>query len=440
MSLSNTVKTHILDPTVFNTSRCEWRIPDGYLSSALKVVDVGCYSPQSNGRTTGLFYPSILGCVGAIRRIALFSDSTLIDEVQELAAYASVQHLRTTNQGSEDLSRFELLNGISLSSAAKADVALVSGALTTEPNHKDYVQCYNYDTPGASASLVRQFHNNQVQITGLDANGASGVLVLSNYLEFLRSVPVLPSIPNLRLVIEWDTAVANFYNDQTAPAPPASPVFYPIRPQIMIDEILGVAPPQGLVKLPYNSMIVERFVVPSTSAGAVQQISFRSGAFRNRFLKDLVLFNKVQANETGSGKTWMLAKQRSVAQELEKIQLVVNSRKWLADNGIMNEAQKIQMFNDTFSGLNLPLAAAMSSTVDSTGTKYRMLEPKATGLTHNFSVTGISVGEVIDRLDLEYQRTGSTAQTLQTEQFELLAFGRVARLLELQNGQLRLSY
>jgi hypothetical protein len=67
-------------------------------------------------------------------------------------------------------------------------------------------------------------------------------------------------------------------------------------------------------------MIVERFVVPSVADGSTSTTSFRSGAFRNRFLKDLVLYNQVSSNDG-----WLRAKERSVAQAGEKIQLVVMS-------------------------------------------------------------------------------------------------------------------
>ena len=355
----------------------------------------------------------------------------MIDEIQELPAYGAVQHLRVSNQAQEDLNRFELLNGFSFSNSTNDAVDNEEvGTLTTEATHKDYVKSY-LENPTNS---FRQYHNNQIQVSASQSEGASGMLVLSNYLEFLRSVPVLPNIPDLRLIIEWNLTASDYYVDSDAPTA-VTPSFNPIRPQLVYEEILGVPEQSGLVKLPYMSAIVERFVVPTAADGTTVTSSFRSGAFRNRFVKDLIMFNKVQTDEG-----WLRKKERSVAQKGEKIQLVVNARKFLPDQGINQEAMKLQYFNDAIGGLNVPLAAAMSSFQDAVGGFNRTLDSQSDIVAHNFSVTGVMINDVVDRLDIEYTRTGSTVSADQTAAFDLLCFGRVNRMLELKDGVIRLSY
>jgi len=431
MALSNSVKTWVLDPTVHNSSRTEFRLNPGVLASNLKLIDLGVYSTNIVDRTTGVFYPSILGVLASIKKLSLFSGSTMIDEIQELSSYGSIQHLRVSNQAQEDLNRFELLNGFSFSNSANDAAGQQEvGALTTEATHKDYVKSY-LENP---TNNFRQYHNNQIQIANSQSEGASGMLVLSNYLEFLRSVPVLANIPDLRLILEWNLTASDYYVDAGAPTA-VTPSFNPIRPQLVYEEILGVPAQEGLVKIPYMSALVERFVVPTAADGVTVTSSFRSGAFRNRFVKDLVLFNKVQTDES-----WLRKKERSVAQKGEKIQLVVNNRKFLPDQGVNQEAMKLQYFNDAIGGLNIPLAAAMSSFQDAVGNKNRTLDSQSDVIAHNFSVTGVMVNDVIDRLDVEYTRTGSTVQADQTGAFDLLVFGRVNRLLEMKDGVIRLSY
>jgi hypothetical protein len=101
---------------------------------------------------------------------------------------------------------------------------------------------------------------------------------------------------------------------------------------------------------------------------------------------------------------------------------------------------KLQYFNDAIGGLNIPLAAAMSSFRDATAAYNRALHSQSDVVAHNMSVTGVLVNDVIDRLDIEYTRTCSTLQADQTGSFSLLCFGRVNRLLELKGGVVRLSY
>lgn len=427
MALSNAIKVHILDPTVFNTRRCEFRLPDSFFASSIKLTDVGVYSAVVDGENTGLYYPSVNGVLACIKSLTLYSGATMLDQVQELAAYGSVKNLMTTNQGSEDINRFQLLNGINL--AVKAG----GKGLTAQASNKDYVQLYSFPAGNGNAREMR--HNNQTQITGQAEDGASGYLVLSDYLEMLKSIPILPMIPDLRLVIEFNTDAQDFLNDTHAPVNPATPNFIPIRCQLVCEEVLGQKPPTGLVKLPFVSTIVERFVIPEALDTVTKQSSFRSGAFRSHFVKDLIFYNKVS---TADG--WMLRNCRSVAQKNEKLQLVLNGKKYLSDQGIDNEAAKLQYFNQTLGSLNVPLAAAMSSIYDKTGSKYTVLDDLTAPLAHNMSVTAVAINDTVERLDIEYQRQGSTVETDQTASFDLLVFGHVAKLLEIQNGKLRISY
>jgi len=224
MALSNAIKVHILDPTVFNSSRAEFRLPDTFWASSLKLVDVGVFSTQVNGRQTGIYYPSVNGVLTSIKGITLYSGSTILDQIQELAAYGSVKNLMASNQGSEDINRFQLLNGISLHSA------MGGRGLTTTPTHKDYVQVYDLALD-AGTMKAKPRHNNQIQLSSVANDGPSGVILLSDYLEMLKSIPILPMLPDLRLVIDFNTNTADYYKEAGTPATPGSFTVTPIRPQ-----------------------------------------------------------------------------------------------------------------------------------------------------------------------------------------------------------------
>jgi hypothetical protein len=431
MALSNSVKNWVLDPTIMNNQRVEFRLTDGMLASNLVLIDCGVYSANVVDRTTGVFYPSILGVLAAFKNISLYSGSTLIDQIQELSAYGAVQHLKVNNSAQEDIHRFEVLNGHSFS--LKADDGPLNdlnlqGTLTTEASHKDYVKKYN-----ESAGVFKNLHNNQIQISSTEQGGASGMLNLSTYLKFLQSTPIL-AIPDLRLILEFNTNANDFYVDGDAPTG-VTPALVPIRPQLVYQEILGLEAPKGLMKIPYQSTITERFVVPSCADGVTKFSSFRSGAFRSRYVKDLMLFNKISTTDG-----YLRAKERSLAVASEKIQLILNQKKYLPDQGIDQEAMKIRYFSDTLGGLNIPLAAAMSSFRDHTGGTYRTLDPQGSVFAHNFSVAAVNINDVVERLDVELTRTGSIADSDQTSQYELLLFGTVNRLLEIKDGVVRMSY
>ncbi len=439
MSLSNAVRTHLIDPTVDNADRTRFRLPDAFISSSMKLIDVGVYDAQQTAET-GLYYPSINGVLGAIRRITLYSGNKKLDTIEELRAFGSIQSLRTSNQGSEDLNRFEQLNGMGLyiSSGEYESAGALAGAWTMNPVHKDYHNAYNSG---------RTHLHNQVKIASGAGHQESGSLMLANYLEFLRSVPVLPMIPDLQLEIEWDTGAANFTQDQDAGAAVGAPSYTHQRPTLVLDEVLGMNPAEAQnVKLPYFCNIVERFVVPATTNGTRQSVSFRSSAFTNRFVKDFTFYNKVTTSDG-----WMNKNERSPSMYQESLQLVVNGRKYLPDQGINQEAMKLQYFNDTMGSLNLPLLSALQSLNDGSGNVISAqdavnADSRSDKFIHNYSVTAVKINDTIDRLDIEYKRTGNDAlggaqaQVDNVATFNLLVFGRCAKQLEISNGKIRDSY
>jgi hypothetical protein len=268
-----------------------------------------------------------------------------------------------------------------------------------------------------------------MQLSNVQDGGTSGSINLADYIGFLQSNAVLPCIPGLKVIIDWDTAATNFVSDPNIPAATGS--YLPIRPTLLVEELVGMPEMVQDVKLPYLSTIVERFTIPATTNGTAQSVTLQSAAFRGRYLKDMMIFNKTP---TSTG--FMTAKQSSPAMLSETIQLVVNGRKYLPDQGINQEAMKLQYFNETYGPLNLPQFAYLPGLVDSAGA---VLDGVSESLLSNMSVTGVSIEDNINRLDIEYKRTGN-GTGVQIAQFNLLVFGRVARLLELSNGKIRLSY
>jgi len=413
---SNTLKTWLIDPTVDNSKRTEYRLPHGNLASSWKLVDVGFYSADVTAKESGVFYPSILGVLSTIQGLAIYSGATLIDEIQELQAYGSVQHLRCNNQVSEDLSRFELLNGISVALSTgnpqliDQNLTYAPGCLTMNASSKDYANWYDTPLDGVLEVEPAPYHHNQFQIADQQDDATSGTLLLSNYLH--------------------NKAVDN----------PSLPTNLPhIRPQLMVEEILGLPEQKGTLKIPFLSTMVERFVVPGIANAESQAVNFRSGSLRQRFVKDLLFFNKVT---TDAG--WCKAASRSPAMKNETLQLVLDGRRYLPNSGIVHPAMKLQYFNDTFGQLNLPFLAAMSSVVDKESDCFNIADTDLQVLAGQFSVTGVNMNAVVNQsLEVQVSRLGATSvDAAQAAQYTLLMFARVNRLLEYVPGGpgIRLSY
>ena len=430
MSLSNTVRTHLLDPVKHNNNRTEYRLEDGFYASSMKLVDLGVFDSAITS-TQAAFYPTITGVMSCVRNIYLYSDTTLIDSLQNCEQYAAVEALKTSNQGSTDLNNQLLLNGMGFRGQAQnesgADKSAVGGMQLQGMS-------YGENTVDGNPSI-----NNQVNIAN-DQDNQSGSVLLSRYLKFLETVSLLPMIPNLRIVFEWNTQKTSYFDDPTS-GTGGNLNLAVIRPTLIVDEVLNVDPAEAAqFDLPYLSTIVERFNVDAVATpdndSVPKRSSFKSQAFVQKYLKDLMFFN-LPSGDLDAANRWLTRGTRSVAQKGEVLQVVANNVNHLPDQGITSPAQKYHYFNDTFTQLNLPLAAGTYGITDASG---NVLGKSADPLTGQFSVTACKVGATINDLRIEYQRLyGVDASS--RDAFTLLVFGTVAKTLSKgADGRVRVSY
>jgi hypothetical protein len=404
-----------------NRNRCEFRLEDGFYASSIKLIDLGVYDTGLTGARQGAFYPSITGVASCIRNIYLYSDTTLIDSLQNVSNYSAIEALKTTNQGSMDLNNQLLLNGMGLF-PQDAETQDPSGTRITATSTVGSMQLqgdgmYGYNEIDGTPAL-----NNQVNIANSEGN-QSGSILLSRYLQFLQTVSLLPMIPDLRIVIEWDTALDV------------------MRPTLVVDEVLNVDPAEGAqFTLPYLSTIVERFNVNATDASLNASVpsrsSFKSQAFTQKFVKDLTFVNQPSSELADTKDRWLTKGTRSVAQKGEKLQVVVNHNNHLPDQGIVSPAMKMHYFNDTQTQLNLPLAAATYGLRDASG---NVLGKSAEPLLGQFSVTACKVGNTVNDLRVEYERLHGDTDSSR-DAFTMLCYGTVAKTLTKQGDRVRVSY
>lgn len=418
MSLSNSTKTLLIDPRSHNNTRTEFRLDDNFYASSIKLVDVGL---SDTGATNEEFlYPTFNGVMQLIKNIYLYSDTTLLDSIQNIPQYTALQALKTSNQGSH-LNRDLLLNGNGFTLQQVDSAGDRAGALTQD------------DPQQVLVGLTTQ--NNQIPI-GANSDQQSGTVMLQQILSFLETVPVLPRIPNLRLVIEYDTQAQNYFNDPSNPI--ASPNLQVIRPTLVVEQLVNEPEMPNQLQIPFMQTIVERFQVPAAdstaNASVPQRLSFKSQAFNQKFLRDVTFLNSPSADLADTGNRNLTRLTRSVAQKAEVLQLVVNNSNHLPDVGIDSPAKKFMYFNDTDRPLNIPLIAGLPAIKDASGNI--VTDDQLVG---QYTTTAVKVGKRIDDLRVEYQRLYGPAAPSQ-EAFTLLAYGKVARNMSMQGGRIRLDY
>lgn len=434
MSLSNSTKLHLLDPTVSNTTRSEFRLPYGHLSSAIHLIDFGVYSAA--GTSDEFFYGSRAGVMSAVKSVALYSGAQLLDEVQEINSWAAVQHMLASNSYAEDINRFDLLNGTNASAQTILDTD--TQKYTMQPRLADYAK--SYANAAGTYTAEQTLRHDQINIP-LNDEGSSAVANLQRYMGLLDSTTVLPPIPSLRLVITWNLNATQYLSDSNvAGAVPITGITN-FRPSLAVEEMLGV-PDSGQYQIPYYSVEVERFTVPAAPNGTAQSINLRSGAFRQHMLQDLTLFNRPSVPVNGHRYFEV-----SLAQYLETIQLVVNGNNWLPDKGLDSPSLKMSYFTDTMGKSNTSIAHYLPK-LTATGAIFSDADATnrpSSAENATFSVASVKIGTVIERLEIEYSRTGANNAVIapanvQTEAFTLLGFGRVAKLMDIQGGKIRVSY
>ena len=425
MSLSNAIKTHILDPRVHNDRRSEFRLDDGFYSSNLTLVDAGLYDTALTD-DTNVTYPCNAGAMSCIKNIYLYSDNVAIDQLLECQSHSAFKCWQSRNARQNDLNRFDLYSGWGFN-VADRDVTIdgedqKKNSYTLQAEYVDY-----YLQQGNTQSF------NQPQVARAEASGISGQIRLSEYLGFLRDSKVLPRIPNLRLVIEWNTTATDTYTNSNATTPAPVKSFKVKRPSLICDEILGMSGEQDF-KIPYYSTIHERFVVDAVAEGSTQRASLKSTAFNQRWVKDIMFFNRASGDSD-----YMLAKFRSPAQKDEKLQLIVNGTKFLPDQGIDTPGLKVYHLNNSHGTFNLPQACYQYATADAPG---RYISARSKEIVGQGSITSVAVEDKIERLQVEYERVGYSADAGADTRasFELFCYGRIAKLLEVKKGRSRVSY
>jgi hypothetical protein len=270
MSLSNSVTTELIDPRSHSNQRTEFRLDDAYYASSLKLIDVGLIATKNPGgadaagNSASTVYPQINGVMQCIRNIYLYSGTTLLDSVQNCAQYSAIQALKTPNQGSIDLNRDLLLNGMGFSQSPIPEVGGLQRALARKPETLCTQDQSLKEASRLTNTATETPANFQCPIAGVE-QGASGSVLLSQLLQMLQGMSVLPRLPNLRILIEWDTDLTHYFDGGVVKNTSLSV----IRPTLVAEKILGMPEETPDLAVPYMSTIVERFNIPKAHGAAV---------------------------------------------------------------------------------------------------------------------------------------------------------------------------
>jgi hypothetical protein len=397
-------KTNYEVPFFHSNTRTEFRIAsaDKVVLSNLRLCEFGCSSVVAVGTAPNeASYVRGAGLYALIKNIYLYSGTVLIDQMRDVSRFMGFKNLIMTSAEAEDLNRFLVCSNTAVG---------LSTGFDDEANRVEYSQ---------------------------ELNKLIGRLPLSQIFSLLNATDFFNSWNDLRLVIEYNTDVRDIFEKQSSLLRPAS--FTVNTPLLAFDElVMGLNERDVMlkeakqVKLAYEQVERERWYVPANQPYYSQRLR----AFDEKIVSRIVV-------QTGLTNQFSDSMGRSYSKAVlgEKINFVVNGRKFLPYQGADTPAKKLAMcldsFGDilTFTGQNDIIAEDNIPFVYDNST-----QSTAEG-TNGMSLLSCDILNRINTLDVEYARDTTEMGISTTVELEMFAFGAVSMyLVKNADGSIQTGY
>jgi hypothetical protein len=400
------------DPISFNDRRCTFKLPNAYITSQIDLIDVGGYNAKINS-DTGRYYPFGAGVTSMILNIYGRNNGVPAWTIPNLQVISTLENLRTNNQTSEDLSRFDLLTGCSLG------INTVTQGLSYIDPRADYFRIsgqseHDHYVPGGFSFQLNNAFDDDTNVTG--------VVRLRDYVPFLKGQSVLLPMANFTIDIEWDRRARSIVEQPNCPfktgpnAPQPENVIKYIAPNrpTMVYYLLTEQPPAPTapVQMTYLDYFSETITLPATG-GQSQSRSFQLKGPRGMYVQDMFIFNCVDSLDNLQTYPFNNINYCPI-QENEKIQMTINGRRFLPLDGVNTPALKAFYFNKTLDLLNVPYAS-YSPVVDPSGNYIDLQQlhqpeditndPYMHNINGGYAPAAFRVEQVFDSGQLDFERS-----------------------------------
>lgn len=414
--LSNVLKRFAVPPNSHGNDLSYWSIdPNKVILPNLRLGGVG--ATQDGG--ADVFLPRCSGVDEIIENVYVELDTEKIADNQNLALYASMFNMMIQNRRQKNVST--VLRRTELGSRSRYV------APTNSWGTDAYVKAQIF--PAERAGVQTN------QLTGNSATTATGLVHLSDFIEFLNSADVkfLPYLPNLKITVEWkDLTRADVLRYTTAPTG-----YTILKPKLIYDEVIDQASlksiPRGF-KTRYLEPVFEYQTLSAVANGVTARETITTQGFDGKYLEDLAISLEAVTDDTRNEAG--LGFNSSIAQKGEKIMLVLNGANHLPEEGLDTSAKKQLYQAVTRGALCVPYSGyqyAVEGAVDYLDEDFLQMASRQ-------SYTTIGVGAPVGSLTVQYTRTGTDVPQ-QSGALYMNMFGRVWRELEVTpEGRALLSY
>ena len=331
---SSEITTRLIDP-VFDKSnfRSEYRFQDDtlYLAS-LRLIDVGFTSSATNG------YNRLLGALGCIESIQLFSGNELLDQVLSATHLNAFRSANTNNNDNMSLNRY--LKHSRLGYLAQGD------------------QTYDSISGGQELDDIKV----AVQQDKDSNAGSKAWISLKDMLPFLSASNHLPTdrLRRLRLVVNWKQDLKDMVvQDRTA-------TLASLTGSVLVADEMNPSPERDAIMksytgVRYRPIEADSVAVPAVSGTASDKLevdqknTFTLNGFNNKTLHKLAIVKTPtdSATWTSGNANEGFANQGSTALWKERLQIRVNGANKLVGSGATRPNQRLAMLTDAYGSFNV---------------------------------------------------------------------------------------
>ena len=377
------IKTKIIRVAYHNNSRSEFRLNlNSPCLSNMRLLNIG--SAQTGG--TNVSYNVGNGVGSLFQHISLYCGNQLVSQLRNVHQWLAFDYCNKSN--TEELSKTNVLKQNAL------------GFLTLQDK------------------ITRQ--QSQTYLTGDVETTPTGWIRLDDCLHFLKSTAQVPcDVAEWRVVIEWTKDLTNFNGQAVGYVAPTK--LQICEPILVVDEINEAKSPNQIA-VSYWDLETDRIIINAVGAGVAQTTKAKMDGYNSKVVGRMLMVNS-QPLHLNAG----LGFDRSVPMLNEKIQFVLNGKKFLAFDGITPQ-NKTQMLNDVYGAMNCAFGndkTALAGSANIYGANTDMA---------GFAYGGVKLAQRVFELQWEYTRTGGATAPYQ-DAFNFMVFGEVAKQFAYKGGK-----
>lgn len=415
------LKPHVVDAVHDSTNfRTEFRLkPNTVYLTNFRIANLGARLANAD------IYNPLVGAASLIKSIHIYDGNQLLDQLLEFPLWAGFTSYNQSNKANMDMRRNLLADSTGfvyegLDVPNDAGDAVVNNAKIRS----------RYDSPAASN----------------DSTSSKGWLSLKSLIPFLDASLYCPTtvFKNLRVVIEYNTAVKQLGVKSTGTAATSMSSFEPV---LLVDEVVNSERQAQIAKaykgVNYNAIEHDRVPIPAMSEdGKTVTITKTVGGFNNKNVTRFLLVNSPY-NPSSTDATLGLG---SAAMFKQEIQIRMNGVNLFPASGINRPNQRLSLLTDvwgtcnSFNGTNQVQLSIGNGTIDNTIVNKVASTRTFVGNLDYCAFSGMT-GEPIQEMQVDFTRFSETgANAVQYGAMNLNVFGEVLKQIAVTNNGYSINY